>query len=310
MLSWGSYIQILSGVSFFHGLCKRDGVTKTWLGTISSSGVVEAIYDYWAYFEPIRVYGNQKCIKNTQLITNSMDNIVIGQQNNTALVQELKTAWGFPNITYSNDFMAIIVSGLWEWQSKNWDPELAGTPYFEYYCGNITTQKLLYPSLNSSTAEVQKLLTKGGYGSQLGSLTIPYLNWIGWLTGKNFSSSQISTLHLHRTTDSDQTTPTPTTATVLLTRTPAIQPTTLPTTPKTMPPRIGAYGPTNTAPNGATSKTAAPSPPINFRSSPAQSTSPTPQSSAPHPSTSLHPPTFNASTATEVSTSPTPVSHT
>lgn len=239
-----------------------------------------------------------------------MDNIVIGQQNNTALVQELKTAWGFPNITYSNDFMAIIVSGLWEWQSKNWDPELAGTPYFEYYCGNITTQKLLYPSLNSSTAEVQKLLTKGGYESQLGSLTIPYLNWIGWLTGKNFSSSQIFTLHLHRTTDSDQTTPTPTTATVLLTRTPAIQPTTLPTTPKTMPPRIGVYGPTNTAPNGATSKTAAPSPPINFRSSPAQSTSPTPQSSAPHPSTSLHPPTFNASTATEVSTSPTPVSHT
>ncbi|KAA8563834.1 hypothetical protein MFRU_036g00650 [Monilinia fructicola] len=154
----------------------------TFWGTISSSGVVEAIYDYWQYFEPIRVFADQKCIKNIQLITNSLDNIVIGQKNNTALVQELKNAWGFPNVTYTNDFMSVLVSGVWEWQSRNWDPALVGTPYFEYYCGNLTSDKLLYPSLNSSTKEVQKLLTKGGYGSQLKSLTIPYLNWIGWLT--------------------------------------------------------------------------------------------------------------------------------
>ncbi|RAL58380.1 hypothetical protein DID88_006060 [Monilinia fructigena] len=128
----------------------------TFWGTISSSGVVEAIYDYWQYFEPIR--------------------------NNTALVQEVKNTWGFPNVTYTNDFMSILVSGVWEWQSRNWDPELVGTPYFEYFCGNLTSNKLFYPSLNGSTTEVQKLLTKGGYGSQLNSLTIPYLNWIGWLT--------------------------------------------------------------------------------------------------------------------------------
>lgn len=113
-----------------------------------------------------------------------MDNIVIGQENDTALVQELKSAWGLPNVTYSNDFMSVVMYGMWEWQSKNWDPELEGTPYFDYYCGNVTSKKLLWPSLNSSTTEVQKLLTKGGYGSQLNSLTIPYLNWIGWLTGK------------------------------------------------------------------------------------------------------------------------------
>ena len=188
-LSWESYILILSGVRWFHSssnfLNAKYNVTNTWLGTISSSGVVEAIYDYWDYFEPIRVYADQKCIKNTQLITNSMDNIVIGQENNTALVQELKSVWGLPNITYTNDFMSVVMYGMWEWQSKNWDPELEGTPYFDYYCGNVTSKKLLWPNLNSSTTEVQKLLTKGGYGSQLNSLTIPYLNWIGWLTGKN-----------------------------------------------------------------------------------------------------------------------------
>ncbi|KAF7889016.1 hypothetical protein EAF00_009316 [Botryotinia globosa] len=154
----------------------------TFWGTISSSGVVEAIYDYWDYFEPIRVYADQRCVKNTQLITNSMDNIVIGQENDTALVQELKSVWGLPNVTYSNDFMSVVMYGMWEWQNKNWDPALEGTPYFDYYCGNVTSKKLLWPSLNSSTTEVQKLLTKGGYGSQLNRLTIPYLNWIGWLT--------------------------------------------------------------------------------------------------------------------------------
>ena len=113
-----------------------------------------------------------------------MDNIVIGQKNNTALVQELKDLWLLPNITYTNDFMSVVMYGLWEWQDKNWDPEV-GTPYFDYYCGNVTSNELLYPYLNSSTSEVQKVLTVGGYGSQLNNLTIPYLNWIGWLYGMN-----------------------------------------------------------------------------------------------------------------------------
>ncbi|QSZ29294.1 hypothetical protein DSL72_003807 [Monilinia vaccinii-corymbosi] len=154
----------------------------TFWGTIASSGVVEAIYDYWQYYEPIRVYADQKCVKNIQLIVNSMDNIVIGQKDDTALVQELKTAWGLPNVTYSDDFMATLNLGLGLWQSRNWDPKVGGALEFDQYCGNLTSSELFYPSLKASTTEVQKLLTKGGYGSQLDSLTIPYLNWIGWLT--------------------------------------------------------------------------------------------------------------------------------
>ncbi|KAI9641177.1 hypothetical protein NHQ30_009977 [Ciborinia camelliae] len=126
----------------------------TFWGAISSSGVVEAITDYWQYFEPIRVYAEPKCIKNTQFITNSMDNIVIGQEKNTALVQELKTVWGLPNVTYTNDFMSVVMYGMWEWQSKNWDPAIEGTPYFDYYCGNVTSEELIWPSLKSSTAEI------------------------------------------------------------------------------------------------------------------------------------------------------------
>ena len=46
----------------------------TW-GAISSSGVTAAIYDYWEYYEPVRIYGPPACIANQQKLTNVVDNI-------------------------------------------------------------------------------------------------------------------------------------------------------------------------------------------------------------------------------------------
>ncbi|PQE10786.1 hypothetical protein CJF30_00008948 [Rutstroemia sp. NJR-2017a BBW] len=155
-------------------------------GTISSSGVVEAIWDYWTYYEPIRVYAEQTCVHVTQKITNSMDNILIGS-NNTALISELKSLWLLPNVTYNDDFMQVVMYGIEEWQGRNWDPAL-GDPSFGLYCGNLSSSTLLYPYLNSSTATVQKMLKAGGYGSEVSSLTIPYLNWIGWLNDYTIAS--------------------------------------------------------------------------------------------------------------------------
>lgn len=204
--------------------------------------------------------------------------------------------------------MSVLVSGVWEWQSRNWDPALVGTPYFEYYCGNLTSDKLLYPSLNSSTKEVQKLLTKGGYGSQLKSLTIPYLNWIGWLTGKISSSPYCISYSLYKRLTIFQTTQQSITAIAPPIKIPATQPTISPTTHKTMPHKTGVSGPTNTAPNGDSSKMAHRSPPTNYPSSPAPSISHTPQSSAKPHSTSPHPPTWKESTNTADSPSATHVS--
>ena len=68
------------------------------VGAISSSGVTEAVYDYWQYYEPIRQYGPPACISTTQKVTNIVDNIIIGK-NDTKLTAQLKAAFGLQNVT-------------------------------------------------------------------------------------------------------------------------------------------------------------------------------------------------------------------
>ena len=108
-----------------------------------------------------------------------VDNILIGL-NDSSTTAELKSAFGAPNVTHDGDFASVIASGIYGWQSLNWDPEV-NIPTFTTYCANITSDKVLYPETNDLTSTVQDLLTKGGYGSEVSTLTTPMLNWIGWL---------------------------------------------------------------------------------------------------------------------------------
>ncbi|KAH9219793.1 putative serine protease K12H4.7 [Leptodontidium sp. 2 PMI_412] len=148
-------------------------------GAISSSGVTEAIWDYWAYWEPIRWYANQQCIEYQQKIIDLVDNIII-RQNDSDTTAELKAAFGLPNVTHDDDFAATIAYGIGSWQGKNWDPEL-NDPSFDLYCGNLTSTELVYPTSKGLIDTVQDIIKKGGYESEIGKLTTPILNWIGWL---------------------------------------------------------------------------------------------------------------------------------
>ena len=69
-------------------------------GAISSSGVTEAIYDYWEYYEPVREYGPPDCILATQKLTNIVDNILLGDNSTVGLIRELKTAFGLQDVQY------------------------------------------------------------------------------------------------------------------------------------------------------------------------------------------------------------------
>lgn len=86
-------------------------------GAISSSGVPEAIYDYWQYFEPVRVYGPQECVKTTQNLTNVVDKILL-EPENKELVPTLKGVYGLPNVTYDDDFANVLTGGIYGWQSR------------------------------------------------------------------------------------------------------------------------------------------------------------------------------------------------
>jgi len=88
---------------------------ETFWGAISSSGVTVAIYDYWQYFEPIRLFGPPDCIKAQQTLVDVLDGILLNEDN-AGEVQSLKDIFGLGQITDNSDF-ANVFTGIYGWQS-------------------------------------------------------------------------------------------------------------------------------------------------------------------------------------------------
>jgi hypothetical protein len=153
---------------------------ETFWGAISSSGVTVAIYDYWQYFEPARLYGPPDCIKNTQLLIDVVDGILI-RQNDTSMVHSLKEAFGLPNVTDNRDF-ANTLTGVYGLQSTNWDPE-ENSPSFFNYCQNITNAEPTGENLRPAVAE---LVSAAGYVNDTAVQDI-MLNAISWLNSTSLA---------------------------------------------------------------------------------------------------------------------------
>ncbi|ETN42605.1 uncharacterized protein HMPREF1541_01762 [Cyphellophora europaea CBS 101466] len=158
----------------------------TW-GAISSSGVTEAIYDYWQYYEPIRIYGPQDCISTQQKLMNVLDNILVA--NDTQTIQDLKSAFGLQNLTDNQDFANQISFGIQGWQSRNWDPEV-NSPSFDEYCRNITSSELQWPATGELASNASALVEAGGWGNESDTLQNPMLNLIGWINDTYVSSCE------------------------------------------------------------------------------------------------------------------------
>ncbi|KAF2458399.1 serine carboxypeptidase S28-domain-containing protein [Lineolata rhizophorae] len=157
----------------------------TFWGAISSSGVTEAIYDYWQYFEPIRIHGPRACVDTTQAFVRVIDGILLRCPSDADLTARLKETFLLPNVTYDDDFANVLSGGITGWQGRNWDPEV-NDPSFGYYCDNITTGELLYPDTEGLRDSVAELI--GASGGAAGaaheddsSLTDRMLNWIGYV---------------------------------------------------------------------------------------------------------------------------------
>jgi hypothetical protein len=151
-------------------------------GAISSSGVPEAIYDYWQYYEAARLFAPHDCVVATQKLTHMLDNILIGKADDAAATQRLKTAFGLGNLTRSDDFAYVVSAGISGLQGLNWDPALNETE-FGHYCDNLTSTAPLYPRAAgvASSSEARALLELGGYADEADALTVPLLNYIGYV---------------------------------------------------------------------------------------------------------------------------------
>lgn len=154
-------------------------------GAISSSGVPEAIWDYWQYFEAAAVYGPPACVETTQKLTHIVDNILIGKAG-TDYVGKLKSAFGLPNVTYDNDFASAINGGIYGLQSLNWDPSQSSNSFFTY-CGIVSNDSVLYPTTEVRRASVEELIKVGGYEDELETLSNRFLNYIGYVNSTSVS---------------------------------------------------------------------------------------------------------------------------
>ena len=146
-------------------------------GAISSSGVTEAVYDYWQYFELIRQFGPPHCINTIQIVTDVVDNVLL---NKTGSVKELKTVFGLGNVTYNDDFASVLSYPLDYWQDLNWDPAVTSN-LFPTFCDKVTNASIVYPSTLSLKSSVQSLLAMAGYKNSSSSLTTSVLNYIGFI---------------------------------------------------------------------------------------------------------------------------------
>ncbi|KAI0884205.1 peptidase S28 [Annulohypoxylon maeteangense] len=148
-------------------------------GAISSSGVPEAIWDYWQYFEAAATYGPPACVETTRKLTHIVDNILIGQAG-TDYVGQLKAAFGLPNVTHDNDFASAINGGIYGLQSLNWDPTQSSDSFF-VYCSKVSSDSVLFPGTEERRASIEELIKVGGYEDELDTLANRFLNYIGYV---------------------------------------------------------------------------------------------------------------------------------
>ncbi|KAF9057889.1 peptidase S28 [Panaeolus papilionaceus] len=81
----------------------------------ASSAVVEAILDFWQYFEPIRLNMPANCSADVQAVISYVDKTLLS--GNGQAIQKLKDNFGLGNISHIDDFAGALRNNLWDWQS-------------------------------------------------------------------------------------------------------------------------------------------------------------------------------------------------
>ncbi|KAI1860285.1 hypothetical protein JX265_005800 [Neoarthrinium moseri] len=170
-------------------------------GAISSSGVTEAIYDYWQYFEAARIFGPPACIEATQKVTNVVDNILIGH-NGSDYVTELKKAFGLGGVKSNPDFANALTGGISGLQSYNWDPTQSSDEFF-VYCDIVGNDTVYYPDTESLRPTVEKLISVGGWENETSTLTNHFLNYIGYVRDTRVASCDGDQEECFSTSDPD-----------------------------------------------------------------------------------------------------------
>ncbi|TFL04530.1 serine carboxypeptidase S28-domain-containing protein [Pterulicium gracile] len=96
----------------------------------SSSGVVQAITDFWRYFEPIRQNMPRNCSSDVQAVIAHVDKVFASKDN--AAISALKANWGMEKVTHLDDVAGALRNNLWDWQSLQ--PTSGNNTAFRQFC--------------------------------------------------------------------------------------------------------------------------------------------------------------------------------
>jgi hypothetical protein len=141
--------------------------------------VPAAIIDYWQYWEAVRLYAPAECVRTTQDFMQLVDGILLGSNKDSK--KKLKKYWGMSPVIDDSDFAsALSMQGVGSWQGRVWDSDV-GDSTFEYYCGNITSDKVLRTTSKGLENKLRKLIEAEGSLTVTDSLVNRMVNWIGFL---------------------------------------------------------------------------------------------------------------------------------
>lgn len=123
---------ILAGGSYSGALVSWTMVNNPGLfyAGYASSAVVEAITDFWQYYEPIRQYMPANCSADVAAVIAYVDEVFTG--SNTTAIDSIKETFGMSDLTHLDDAAGALRNNLWDWQSLQ--PTSGPNAQFYQFC--------------------------------------------------------------------------------------------------------------------------------------------------------------------------------
>ncbi|KAG5930960.1 hypothetical protein E4U53_002032 [Claviceps sorghi] len=126
--------------------CSYSGALNAWIYRLApgtfwayhcSSAVVEAISDFWQYFEPVKAAMPRNCSKDLTSAVRHIDQVL--SSGNVKAEYALKKRFGLEGLGHNNDFATALLNALWSWQGTQFVKPKKPEPFFVFcdYIENV-----------------------------------------------------------------------------------------------------------------------------------------------------------------------------
>ncbi|KAM5545184.1 hypothetical protein V8D89_001295 [Ganoderma adspersum] len=128
ILVGGSY----SGALTSYTMTSNPGV---FTAGYASSAVVQAIVDFWGYFEPIRQNMPANCSADVEAVITHVDSVI--GSNDASAISALQSTFGLP-LEHNDDFAAALLKNFFDWQMMQ--PDSGPNQQFYQFCDALEVQ--------------------------------------------------------------------------------------------------------------------------------------------------------------------------